>query len=31
MIADEDGVARVHPRRSLPGSLSRSLNLNDKG
>jgi hypothetical protein len=32
MNADEDGIARVRPRRSLPGSLSWSLNLlNDKG
>jgi len=29
MNADEDGIARVRPRRSLPGSLS--LSLNDKG
>jgi hypothetical protein len=31
MNADEDGIARVRPRRSLPGSLLWSLNLlNDK-
>jgi len=31
MNADEDGIARVRPRRSLPGSLSWSPDfLNDK-